>query len=205
MKRKSIWLLWIAVILFCSLLLLLEFSFAQYIDDYGENIQKLFAHPSFKYIFLIITNFMSVLGIVIIFVSTAILLRKQKAKKEIILYIITVVVGFLLTNFIKVMIKRDRPANMLLDVSGYSFPSSHSSVSMIVYGYLVLLIRKYYHGKRKSLYIFLCCLCILLTGLSRVYFNVHYITDVFAGFSVGLMILCISYLVMKKFDKSPKK
>ncbi len=205
MKRKSILLLWIAILLFCSLLLLFELPFVQQIDHYGESVQEFFSHPSFKCIFLIITNFMSVLGIGIILVSTVIFLRKQKAKKEIILYIITIIAGFLLTNLIKIIIRRDRPADMLLDVSGYSFPSSHSSVSMIVYGYLVLLIRKYYHGKRKSLYIFLCCLCILLTGLSRVYFNVHYITDVIAGFSLFFIVLCISYFVMQKFDKLQKK
>ena len=73
---------------------------------------------------------------------------------------------------------------------------------MIVYGYLVLLIKKYYQGKREKLYITFLLLAIFLTGFSRIYFNVHYITDVLAGYSLGIIILCISnYFLNHKANK----
>lgn len=202
MRQKSFWILLTAIIVFISILLLFQFNYVEGIDIYSENIKNIFSHPSFETIFYIITNIMSVVGITIILGITIYFLRKKNAKTDIMIYIGSILGCLILTNLIKVIIRRTRPLNMLIDVSGYSFPSSHSSISMIVYGFLIVLIRKYYQGKRKKLYITLCVLFILLTGLSRVYFNVHYITDVIAGFSLGLIILSISYLIMKKIDKT---
>lgn len=205
MKRKSFWILLISIVVFISVLLLFQFNYVENIDIYGKNIQNIFIHPSFETIFLIITNIMGVVGIAIILGITIYFLRKKDAKKDIMIYIGSILTCLAITNLIKIIIRRARPLDMLIDVSGYSFPSSHSSISMVVYGFLAILIRKYYQGKRKNLYIALCILFILLTGLSRVYFNVHYITDVIAGFSLGLIVLSISYLIMKKIDKLSKK
>lgn len=198
MKNKSTWFLLIAVILFVSMLILFQLNVVEFIDVYSINIQDIFAHPSFKDIFLFITNTISVVGVVIILIITMYFLRKQNAQKDIIIYIGAILTCLTLTNLIKIIIKRARPLDMLLEVTGYSFPSSHASISMVVYGYLILLIRKYYKGKRKNLYIILCIILILLTGISRIYFNVHYITDVIAGFCLGLIILLTSNLIMKK-------
>lgn len=198
MKSKTFWLLVTSLVVFISMFLFLEFNFVESIDIYGKNIQNIFANSSFKIIFLFITNIMSFIGIVIILGLTVYLLRKKKAKKEIILYNIIILLCLIITNLIKIIVKRERPLEQLINVTGFSFPSSHSSISMVVYGFLILLIRKYYNGKFKNLYIFICLLLIFLTGLSRIYFNVHYITDVIAGYSLGLIILSISNLVLKK-------
>lgn len=205
MKRKSFWILLISIVVFISVFLLFEFNYVESIDMYGKNIQNIFTHPSFETIFLIITNIMSVVGITVILGITIYFLRKKDARTDIMIYVSSILVCLALTNLIKVIIKRARPLDMLIDVSGYSFPSSHSSISMVVYGFLAILIRKYYQGKRKKLYIALCIVFIMLTGLSRVYFNVHYITDVIAGFSLGLIVLSISYLIMKNMDKTKEK
>lgn len=196
MKRKSFWLLVISIITFISILLLFQFNYVESIDVYGKNIQNIFIHPGFKLPFLTITNIMSTVGIVVILGFTVYLLRQKDAKKDIILYISAILICLIVTNLIKIIIRRSRPLDMLLDVSGFSFPSSHASISMVVYGYLIILLKRYYHGKRKIMYTTLCILMILLTGLSRIYFNVHYITDVIAGFSLGLIILSISNLVI---------
>lgn len=198
MKSKNRVLLVLGIFSFILMFLFLQLNLVGFIDVYSLNIQKLFSNISFKHIFLIITNIMSVFGILIILLLTSYWLRKQEAKKDILIYIISIGSCFVITNFFKILIKRERPLELLLDVGGYSFPSSHSSISMVVYGYLILLIRKYYYGKHKSLLITLCVLCILLTGLSRIYFNVHYITDVIAGFGLGLIVLCISNHFLKK-------
>jgi len=198
MKNKTFWLLIISFIIFISMFLFLEFNYVENIDIYGKNIQKFFSFDSFFKMFLFITNIMSVIGITIILGLTIYFLRKKDAKKDIIIYIITIFICLVITNIIKIIVKRDRPLTKLLEVSGYSFPSSHSSISMVVYGFLILLIRKHYKGNFKKIYIAICVLLILLTGLSRIYFNVHYITDVIAGYSLGLGILAISNFFLKK-------
>lgn len=201
MKNKNFWLLILGLVVFIIIFLFLEFNYVESIDIYGEGVQKFFSSKSFETIFLFITNIMSIIGIAVILGLVIYFLRKKDAKEEICLYITAIFSCLIITNIIKIIVKRDRPLEQLLDVSGYSFPSSHSSVSMVVYGFLILLIRRYYKGKFKNLYIGICILLILLTGLSRIYFNVHYITDVIAGFSLGLIILVISNFFLKKLTK----
>jgi len=201
MKQKTFWILLISVIIFIGLLLLFEFNYVESIDILGKNIKNIFTHSSFETIFLIITNIMSVTGIIIILGITIYLLRKQNTKRDIMIYISSILICLIITNLIKIIVRRTRPLDMLIDVTGFSFPSSHSSISMVVYGFIIIFLKKYYNGTKKKIYISLCILLILLTGFSRIYFNVHYITDVIAGFSLGLIILSISYLIIKKLDK----
>ncbi len=188
----------IAILIFVSLVIIYQFSYLEEIDKYGYNIQSLFIHPSFKTIFFVITNIMSTVGVIFIIIGTFYLLKKHDCKKDIFIYILTILCCLIITNLVKIIVKRTRPFPMLLQVSGYSFPSSHAAVAVVVYGYLILFIKKYYSGKRKKLYTFICLLFILLTGVSRIYFNVHYVTDVIAGFSLGSIFLCIGCLFMNR-------
>lgn len=200
MKNKSFWFLLISIIVFIAISLFLEFNYVEKIDIHSTNINK-YIPISFKNILLFITNIMSVIGITTILLVTSYILRKKNAQKQIYLFIITILSCLTITNLIKLIVKRERPLEQLLEVGGFSFPSSHSSISMVIYGFLILLIRKHYHGKYKNLYIGICITLIILTGFSRIYFNVHYITDVIAGFSLGLIILSISNFFFKKLTK----
>ncbi len=200
MKNKSFWFLLIGIIVFIAISLFLEFNYVEKIDIHSTNINK-YIPISFKNILLFITNIMSVIGITTILLVTSYILRKKNAQKQIYLFIITILSCLTITNLIKLIVKRERPLEQLLEVGGFSFPSSHSSISMVIYGFLILLIRKHYHGKYKNLYIGICITLIILTGFSRIYFNVHYITDVIAGFSLGLIILSISNFFFKKLTK----
>jgi len=200
MKNKTFITLITSTVVFIAFLLFLEFNYVEMLDIYSENIQNIFTLSS-KNILLFITNIMSVIGIIIILLLTIYFLRKKNAKKDIILFITTILSCLVITNLIKIIIRRERPLEQLLEVSGFSFPSSHASISMVIYGFIILLIRKHYNGKFKNLYIAILIMLIILTGISRVYFNVHYITDVLAGFSLGLIILSISNIYLKKLTK----
>lgn len=99
----------------------------------------------------------------------------------------------LLNQLLKFMIQRPRPDGFrLVDVSGYSFPSGHSMVSMAFFGLLAWFVWKYEKDKRMRN---LLCLAfagiICMVGLSRVYLGVHYATDVLAGFALSLIWLAL--------------
>ena len=50
--------------------------------------------------------------------------------------------------FIKVIVKRVRPdVNRLIEIGGYSFPSGHAMVSMVLYGLLAYLSYKFIKNK----------------------------------------------------------
>lgn len=99
----------------------------------------------------------------------------------------------LINQVLKFIIQRPRPDGFrLVDVSGYSFPSGHSMVSMAFFGLLAWFVWKY---EKDKLMRNLLCLAfagvICMVGLSRIYLGVHYATDVIAGFCMSLIWLAL--------------
>ena len=101
---------------------------------------------------------------------------------------------------IKYLIQRPRPfiadpqIRALVKASGFSFPSGHSSGTMMFYGTIILLAWALFkHPSSKWLVTILAVLMIGLTGYSRIFVRVHYPTDVFAGFSLGFALLMLSW------------
>lgn len=93
-------------------------------------------------------------------------------------------------RFLKNLVERSRPAGeALTTAAGYSFPSGHAMVSLAFYGFLAYLLlcfgrKKTDRWKAITLYIL-----IFLIGFSRIYLNVHYTSDVLAGFLFGAVCL----------------
>ena len=105
------------------------------------------------------------------FITISILLFFLIKNKKISLSIWGNLIIIALFNYcLKIIFKRPRPlSNSLISISGYSYPSGHSMVSMAFYGYLIYLINKNIKNKylKISLISFLFLLIILI-GLSRI-------------------------------------
>ena len=91
------------------MLICLKYNFVEAIDDYGFLIQKTFSNPSFRNIFYLITNLMTFFGIFLILIGAMFLLRKKEAKKDILLFIFTILCCVLSNHILKIMIQRSRP------------------------------------------------------------------------------------------------
>jgi membrane-associated phospholipid phosphatase len=100
---------------------------------------------------------------------------------------------------LKAAFERPRPAfsEPLATAAGFSFPSGHAMVSMTVYGALAYVIATRVKSVRTRLLIVGSALALVLAiGFSRVYLGVHYVSDVLAGFSAGLVWLMCCVLVL---------
>ncbi len=73
---------------------------------------------------------------------------------------------------------------------GFSFPSGHSSGSASLYPSLPFY-------RRKKWLIAIAVIVPFLVGLSRVYLGVHYPTDVFAGWALGIAVVALVYCLRK--------
>ena len=110
----------------------------------------------------------------------------------------------LLTQFVKFIVHRPRPAGInMIEENGFSFPSGHSMISMAFYGMLIYLLYK--SGFRKITKVILTIvlvLFIILTGISRIYLGVHYASDVCAAYALSLAYLIIYINIANKKMKS---
>ena len=95
------------------------------------------------------------------------------------------------------VIKALRPVDSSKDVmdvaaQGYSFPSGHSSNAVTAYGSLAA------HEKKRKWLWAIAIILPLLVGFSRVFVGVHYPTDVFAGWGIGILVVALIPFLRKK-------
>lgn len=152
-------------------------------------------------IFKIITSFA---GIPFMVIVSIIVLFIKKLKHNRFIIILNLINDVVLNNVLKLIFKRDRPIDiMLVEESGYSFPSGHTMVACIFYGFIIYLVNKSkYTRKTKIIINSILTILILLIGVSRIYLGVHYATDVIGSYLIGISYLIIFiHFVEKYLDK----
>ena len=194
-KRTIITLL--ALIFFFYIMLLVFLKETNFIDLIGIKQNDFF----FK-VFNIITKLGDWYTLIIITICFGILDSKNTFK----FMSLNLTGVFLLNQLLKFLFKRPRPEFNLTGAIGYSFPSGHSMVSMAFYGFIIYMIFKTKHSYiYKIITSSLILVTILLIGFSRVYLGAHYMTDVLAGFSLGIIYLSIFTSIIEKGGKSNEK
>lgn len=136
-------------------------------------------------------------------VLVALFLIVKKLRKYSWRILVTGISGTLIMFGLKFLFERTRPLEPLLSpASGHSFPSGHAFSSLLFFGILIfIVIHVVKNNLVKYTAIFLLLLFSLLVGLSRIYLNVHYATDVIAGFSLAICWLLLSdWLLFKKLN-----
>jgi undecaprenyl-diphosphatase len=121
--------------------------------------------------------------------------------------VIAVVGGDILNKGLKAYVGRERPllTGEVVEL-GYSFPSGHALVGLSFYGLLCyLLILKMKNQTSKLAMVAGTTFVITCIGLSRVYLNVHYLTDVIGGFAIGFVLLFICILMINWLHPSLKR
>jgi membrane-associated phospholipid phosphatase len=95
---------------------------------------------------------------------------------------------------IKALIRRQRPEGLpgLKQAGGYSFPSGHSSGSLVFFGALSYLVWRMRRNRiLTSVVVSAAGVLVGLIGRSRVELQAHHRSDVVAGYVVGTIWLAI--------------
>lgn len=188
----------IAIVLLSILLGLL---FTGIINDFDSYFASLIYHNSvLTKIFKTITFFGSTIGIIIICLSLLIWIRDYK--KLIWLYS-CLIVSTLVNNIVKVIVARPRPLlEHLVQENTYSFPSGHAMATCTLYGGIIYLIwQSKISKKAKIINTILLLSLVLIIGFSRLYLNVHHLSDVLGGFLFSIIILDIAILIDTRKQK----
>lgn len=97
---------------------------------------------------------------------------------------------------------KPRPVGETFTVAtGYSFPSGHAMLSLAYYGYLALVMLQKCPDKWRPAVKSGAVLLILVIGFSRIYLNVHYTSDVLAGYVFGSLVLSANWWLMRIIEK----
>ncbi|WP_159886161.1 phosphatase PAP2 family protein [Paenibacillus puerhi] len=129
-------------------------------------------------------------GVTLVVTLLAWLLR---LRKEAVAIIGSVLAAWLLNTGLKVLFERERPVHeSWIAVDGYSFPSGNAMIGMALYGMLIVVVWNVaYSGWVRWTAAGVGTLLIALIGYSRIYFGVHYATDIAAGYAAGLCCVAV--------------
>ena len=166
---------------------------SEQITGADHRIAQLFIYfrdPEFVKIFSWITllgKWPIIIGLALA-VSVILLIWK---KKDYLLYLwIALGLDELFNYLMKIIIRRPRPSNSVYLKDSFSFPSGHAMISIVFYGFLsYLLIRHFKKWKQRASILFVWFILALAIGFSRLYLGVHYLSDVWAGYLLGFLIL----------------
>lgn len=168
------------------------------VADFMISIQNSFLTALFS-----VPTYLSEKGIIWILLGLVLLFCK-KTRKFGIVYAVTLMLAFLSSEcLLKHIICRERPFIARSDItllisapSGYSFPSSHSCSSFAC-AVCILLYRKKYAPFALAF--------AFLVAVSRLYFTVHYFTDVLIGSLLGALWAIIVFAVFKQPENRKNK
>ena len=110
---------------------------------------------------------------------------------------LTVFVGLAGVQLLKWLIHSPRPMALYHGASAYGFPSGHTTMSVILYGFLAILLARGLSGTlRWGLFVSVFLISFII-AISRLYLGAHWLSDVLGGFFVGASwaaLLGIAYL-----------
>lgn len=106
--------------------------------------------------------------------------------------------GLAIVGGIKFLFYLPRPGEVLYEQYMSSFPSAHTALSLVFYGFLAVIITR--ESKKQIGYVlyFIVGILVTLIALSRLYLGVHWLTDIVGGYLVGLGVLLLATISYRR-------
>ena len=148
---------------------------------------------------IVITHLNGVVGSAILSFVLLAYLAYRKWYKELRFYLFSFLGASLLFTLIKNIVERTRPQSDLIDVINYSFPSGHSTMAMaMAAACYFIFVPKMASAEKRSLLLAAAMVWPPLIAFTRVYLNVHWVSDTLAGLSLGFFWVALLYLTFYK-------
>lgn len=160
-------------------------------------------------VFALLTHFGDTLTLTGLCVAGALALLWQRRYGLCIGWVLAFVGNALLNRMLKSIFERTRPVHDhgLAFADGWSFPSGHASGSVVAYGMLAYLLVRLLPARWSAAHLPLVALAAALAftiGSSRVFLQVHFASDVLAGFASGAawLAVCIGALELARYRRT---
>ncbi|MBZ6001043.1 MAG: phosphatase PAP2 family protein [Leuconostoc gelidum] len=185
----------LAFSVFMSLLIGVKFQ-SQWLNNLNLAGQQLIQHRSVfaDVSFTYITQLGSVTFTLILTVLLSLFFIYHQQYRLLAFLLVNVILfAGVVTQLIKYLVRNPRPIPQLLSEHGYSFPSGHTMIAILLYGTLIIIIQtKMQNSLLKYITIMMFLILIIAIPTSRIYVNVHYPSDILAGLALGYGLLIIS-------------
>ena len=141
-----------------------------------------------------------------IFMFIWIIRRKTNRILEIQFLFIVIGGGEILQYALRHIFRRLGPASIrLISNNLYTFPSNHSLMAVVAYGFFVYLIVR--HVKKawaKTAVLIMTLFICIFAGLNPIFFQTEYPSDVYAGYIFGGVWLTINIILLEVYRILPK-
>ena len=158
------------------------------------NIQS----PVLTDLIIFITNINGMLGSAIFSIFLISFLIYKKYYEDLKFYLLAFLGASALFIVIKLLVERARPVLKIINEQGFSFPSGHSTMSMaMALSLYFIFVTKIDSAGRHRLLLVVCLAWPLLIAFTRIYLNVHWLSDTIAGLSLGLFWVILLTFILK--------
>lgn len=149
------------------------------------------------FLFLIITYAGGILVVLLVTLLSIFSFYIHRHQSRILPLLVALGGSSLTTWIIKHLLDLPRPPEAFYTESTPSFPSGHATAGMALYGFLFWTIYRHTKHPLQNKSLLLLALLIISIGASRLYLGVHYLSDVLAGFAIGLLWLFVANSISK--------
>lgn len=106
-------------------------------------------------------------------------------------------------HLVKQFVQRARPfdGHGFITATGFSFPSGHAAGSMAFFGLLAYLLLRQFLPRHHRDTVAAAVALVTLVGVSRVMLQVHYLSDVLAGYALGACWLVIAIALAEQLRR----
>ncbi len=207
MKKFSFW----SLLLFIPFAFGLSVALTECISGFERGVFDLIRNlaPAMDIPMRALTELGSAVGVIIvtvlIFIITAIT-RKYFFNLGLPVAI-TVIISRIVNITLKSILDRPRPEFKVLFADESSFPSGHSQNNMALYICILICLLLIVSAPKWRLIFKIVFISLpIIIGITRIYFGVHYISDVIAGWSMGAFLaILINYVYFKIYNKVKDK
>lgn len=162
------------------------------IDVRLQNLFYAFRTPEMVQFFLWVT----LLGKAIIIISAALvasaILWLNRQRVYLLPFWLVIIGSAAFDALGKLVFHRPRPEFSVYIEHSFSFPSGHATIAVAFYGFLAYVLWQHTKTRTQKVNLFFLAIGVIAAiGFSRLYLGVHFLSDVWAGYLLGLLWLII--------------
>jgi undecaprenyl-diphosphatase len=144
-----------------------------------------------------------VLMVLVVGGATGVYLWRRRAYRLLVSLVLALGGGQAVVFALKWAFARSRPHGGLTDPVGSSFPSGHTFTATVLWGFLIVLAWRFVDSRSLRLAAVCALTAFMFTaGVSRVVLGVHWVSDVFGGWSIGLAWLTCVLLTTRMWGSA---